>query len=321
MYWQLLMGRSESAPGAFRLARRTTACVAVTLFGLACSPRLEVALVGDTAVSASVSTNTALPAPTAVARVAFRIPDESEVRDTVVLASVRRGRALLNHTRDSLPNHVGNALVCTNCHLQFGTVKHGMSWVGVYARFPQYRSRAGATQIIEDRVNDCIKRSLNGTPLPSGIARHARHRGLHGIPFHGLPGRSRDRGAGTAEAGAAHGRYGERRRRSSRARCARCHGDAGEGTSTAPPVWGPASFNIGAGMARVRTAATFIKHWMPQDSAGVLSAQEAFDVATFIDSRPRPDFKGKERDWPHGDPPPDVAYATDAVRRKTAVTR
>jgi thiosulfate dehydrogenase len=48
----------------------------------------------------------------------------------------------------------------------------------------------------------------------------------------------------------------------------------------------------------------------------VLSAQEAFDVAAYIDSRPRPDFKGKERDWPHGDPPPDVAYETDAARLK-----
>ena len=108
---------------------------------------------------------TALPSPSPLKKVAFRVPNESEVADTVVLASARRGRALLNHTRDSLPSHVGNALVCTNCHQQLGTLRNGMGWVGVYARFPQYRSRAGATQLIEDRVNDCFKRSLNGTPL------------------------------------------------------------------------------------------------------------------------------------------------------------
>ena len=99
-------------------------------------------------------------------------------------------------------------------------------------------------------------------------------------------------------------------------RCVRCHGARGQGKTTAPPLWGNRSYNLGAGMARVRTAASFVKHWMPQDSAGVLSAQEAFDVATFINTRPRPDFKGKEADWPHGDPPPDVAYLTWAAQRK-----
>ena len=40
------------------------------------------------------------------------------------------------------------------------------------------------------------------------------------------------------------------------------------------------------------------------------------DVARFINSQPRPDFKGKERDWPRGDPPPDVAYRTMAAPRR-----
>ena len=65
-------------------------------------------------------------------------------------------------------------------------------------------------------------------------------------------------------------------------------------------------------MARVRTAASFIRQLMPRDRPGSLSDQESFDVAAYIDSRPRPDFAGKERDWPHGDPPPDVAYPTRA---------
>lgn len=101
-------------------------------------------------------------------------------------------------------------------------------------------------------------------------------------------------------------------------RWARCHGSNGAGKALAPPLWGARSYNIGAGMARVRTAAAFIKAWMPQDSAGVLTAQEAFDVAAYIDSCPRPDFRGKENDWPHGDPSSDVAYATDAQRARRA---
>lgn len=294
---------------------------AITLLApLACTTQQEPPPSADPAASAFVASNSSLPEPRAVTKVAFRVPLESEIRDSVVLASVRRGRAILNHTRDSLPNHVGGALVCTNCHQKSGTLRNGMGWVGIYARFPQYRSRAGGTQIIEDRINDCLKRSLNGTPLDPE-SRDMRDIVAYmaflstGYPVgaetegQGLP--RMEPLTGDTVSGAA----------VFSARCARCHGKAGDGTSNAPPVWGPRSYNIGAGMARVRTAATFIKHWMPQDSAGVLTAQEAFDVATFIDTRPRPDFKGKERDWPRGDPPPDVAYATDAARRKSAANR
>lgn len=276
----------------------------------------HVAATSDRDGTAAATATTAKPsAGAAAAKAPFRIPSESEVKDSVILASVRRGRAIATHTRDSLPQHVGNGLVCTNCHLQEGTRKGAMPWVGVYARFPQYRSRAGTTQLIEDRVNDCFKRSLNGKPLapesrdmrdivaymaflsigyPVGTETEGQ-----GLPkLEPLPGDSARGGAVFT------------------ARCARCHGVRGEGTPIAPPLWGAHSYNIGAGMARVRTAAAFVKHWMPNDSAGVLTAQESFDVATFVDSHARPDFADKAKDWPHGDPPPDVAYTTDGVRRK-----
>src|SRR6266511_742796 len=57
--------------------------------------------------------------------------------------AVRRGRALLVATRDSLPSHVGNKLRCTSCHLDAGRRETG-SWVGVFARYPQYRARSGS---------------------------------------------------------------------------------------------------------------------------------------------------------------------------------
>jgi len=40
--------------------------------------------------------------------------------------------------------------------------------------------------------------------------------------------------------------------------CSRCHGASGRGTALAPPLWGPRSYNVGAGMARINTAASFI---------------------------------------------------------------
>lgn len=272
-------------------------------------------------LSETTSSDTAsLPDPTPVRRVAFRIPQETEVTDTTVLASVRRGRAMMLHTRDSLPRHVGSKLSCTSCHQQAGTVKGAIPWVGVYARFPQYRSRAGSTIIIEDRINDCFKRSLNGTALVP------ESRDMRDIVAYmaflsmGYPvGAEVDGQASPALAPIP--ADSTRGRLVFQGRCVRCHGQRGEGTVLAPPLWGNDSYNIGAGMARLRTAAAFIKARMPQDSAGALTEQEAFDVARFVNSHSRPDYRGKERDWPRGDPPPDVSYKTDAAARKRGAAK
>lgn len=282
------------------------------LTGAACRVERRVPASTDTATAVDVTT---LPDPAPHRRVAFRIPSESEVTDATVLASVRRGRAILRNTRDSLPRHVGNGLTCTSCHQADGTVKHGMPWVGVYARFPQYRSRAGATQIIEDRVNDCLKRSLNGRPLVPESRNMRDIVAYMAFLSTGYPVGAEVDGQGLrpvppVEANAGHGRA------VFQARCARCHGAKGEGVGLATPLWGPKSYNIGAGMARLRTAAAFIRARMPQDSAGALTDQEAYDVARYINAQSRPDFAGKERDWPRGDPPPDVAYPTLAKKRK-----
>ncbi|MGQ0539839.1 MAG: c-type cytochrome, partial [Gemmatimonadaceae bacterium] len=190
-------------------------------------------------------------------------------------------------------------------------------WVGVYSRFPQYRSRTGYVQIIEDRINDCFKRSMNGR----GLAPESRDMrdiiNYFAFLSLGYP-------VGAEMAGQSIPRVAPRTGSQSAGKaifadkCAVCHGVNGEGTAAAPPVWGPQSYNIGAGMARVRTAAAFIKQVMPLNAPRSLSDQEAYDVATYINSRPRPDFRGKERDWPRGDPPPDVAYPTTAARAKRA---
>ncbi|HEX6942206.1 MAG TPA: c-type cytochrome [Gemmatimonadaceae bacterium] len=237
----------------------------------------------------------------------FRVPDESEIEDPVLLASVRRGKALTAFTRDSLPAHVGNRLQCVSCHPDNGTRRNVMPWVGVYARFPQYRSRVGGVQIIEDRINDCFKRSMNGKPL---VAESRDMRDIiaymaflsSGYPvFANVKGQSLPAIptlAGDTLRGAA----------TFAAKCSVCHGVDGAGTDVFPALWGPGSYNIGAGMARVRNAAYFIKVAMPQTAPGTLTDQEAYDLATYINTRPRPDFAGKELDWPKGDPPPDVAY-------------
>jgi len=238
-------------------------------------------------------------------------PHDSLIPDGPLGVSIRRGRAILAATRDSLPEHVGNKLRCTSCHFDNGTRANVMPWMGVYGQFPQYRARAAAIQIVEDRINDCFERSMNGKALPQdspalrdmisylaflsvGIPTGARVEGQGLPPLTPLPG---DTVRGKAVYAAS---------------CARCHGANGEG-GAAPPVWGDGSYNIGAGMSRLRTAAAFVRVAMPYDRPGTLTDQDAFDVAWYISTRPRPDFPGKERDWPKGDPPPDVAYETRAA--------
>lgn len=75
--------------------------------------------------------------------------------------------------------------------------------------------------------------------------------------------------------------------------CSVCHGDDGQGQQVNnhyvfPPLWGPESFNWGAGMHRVNTAADFIKHNMPLGQPGKLTDQQAWDVAMYVDTRDRP---------------------------------
>ena len=91
-------------------------------------------------------------------------------------------------------------------------------------------------------------------------------------------------------------------------KCAFCHGSDGQGTMAAPPVWGPQSYNIAAGMARVTVAAAFIKSNMPRSWGWSLSDDDAYDVAAYINAQPRPDFPGKANDWPKGGKPADSPY-------------
>ena len=167
-------------------------------------------------------------------------------------------------------------------------------------------SGSNIVETVEYRINDCLRRSMNGTPLDPGdpamrdIMAYFAFLSL-GVAV-GPPARPaagpwtqmiRDVGAGATVFAAS---------------CARCHGADGQGTAAGPPVWGPRSYNIGAGMARVFTAASFIRKNMPFDQPGTLSDQQALDVAAYLNGQPRPDFKGKEHDWPAGGAPPDVAY-------------
>lgn len=107
--------------------------------------------------------------------------------------------------------------------------------------------------------------------------------------------------------------------------CAACHGADGQGQRLDPekakqsgrrylypPLWGPDSFNDGAGMARTITAAQFAHANMPFGTtfaAPVLSAADAFDVIGFISEQPRPHKADLDKDFPdRARKPADAAY-------------
>lgn len=273
-----------------------------------CTPAERAPAASPDSASTAVASAPSGPAP-------FAVPHDSLIPNDLLGASIRRGRALFAATRDSLPANVGGNLRCASCHLDDGKRANAAPLIGVYARFPQFRTRTGSVVMIEDRVNDCFQRSMNGRAiawqspemrdivaylafLSRGIAAPGVVQGL-GLPKLAALQPDTARGAQVYTAS-----------------CARCHGADGAGAAAVPAVWGPKSFNIAASMARQGTAAGFIRTNMPFDVPGTLTEQQAHDVAAYINSHSRPDFKGKENDWPNGDAPSDVPYVTRGANRK-----
>jgi thiosulfate dehydrogenase len=243
----------------------------------------------------------------ATGRVPFRIPSDAELRDSAFRVSAVRGRAILLATRDSLPRNVGNSLRCASCHLDNGLRRNAMPWVGSYARFPQYRARSGKVDLIEDRINDCFERSMNGkalVPLGRDMRDIVAYLAFLSI---GIPVGAQMEGQGLARLKPLDGDL-KRGVAVFASTCTRCHGANGQGTALAPPLWGAHSYNLGAGMANIITAASFIHALMPIDGTQRLTEQQAFDVAMYINTRPRPDFSGKVHDWPKGGKPAGSEY-------------
>ena len=253
----------------------------------------------------------------------WAVPDVDALPMDPFGRTVRAGRDLIVHTAamigpdaaDPALRFSGNGLECQSCHLNAGTTKFGLPLAGVWGVFPLFIGRENEVRTLEERINGCMERSMNGRALP-----------LDGPEMKAMLAYIRFISAGVPTGHSAEGRAtpplplpgcGER----SETRCGRCSRRparsairrTGKGKRWGPedaaqrhryqfpPLWGPDSYNDGAGMARPITAASFIHANMPfgTDFAHpVLSAQDAFDVAVFIDSQPRPHRVGNEQDFP-----------------------
>ena len=233
------------------------------------------------------------------------------------VATEEYGRRLLGDTAALMgPDHAdpamrysGTRMACASCHLGAGTEPGTLSLLQSAVVYPRFSGRDGGVRDLVDRINGCMTRSMNGRELPRDSAEMVAlvayitslgdvyagmgegRRAVDEQAAFRMPNRAADLSSGEQVFGA---------------RCAICHGSDGAGLRANgnpangyvfPPLWGPDSFNNGAGMHRVLTAARFIKAKMPLGEAD-LTDDQAFDVAAFINSKPRPQMANLDADYP-----------------------
>jgi thiosulfate dehydrogenase len=279
----------------------------------------RVALVAAFALSLSGG-GIAVAQDTSAGAAIWTVPEVGTLPDDAHGREVRRGRDLIAATyahigpevADPADRYAGNNLACGSCHLNAGTVKFGIPLFGVYGQFPGYSARAGGEITIEDRVNGCMMRSMNGHVLPTdgapmrAMVAYIKFLSTGVPPGERLPGRGVGKMAELERA--ADPVHGQALYTNT---CLVCHGTHGEGIRRSlpttdlgymvPPLWGPDSFNDGAGMARLITAANFVHFNMPHGvdyTNPQLSTEDAWDVAAYVLSQPRPHKAGLEHDFP-----------------------
>ncbi len=89
-------------------------------------------------------------------------------------ATEEYGRQLVAHTAELMgPDHpdparrmIGSRLNCGSCHLGTGTEPGTLNLLQTFEHYPRFSGRAGTSTDIEDRINECMQRSMNGKPLP-----------------------------------------------------------------------------------------------------------------------------------------------------------
>jgi thiosulfate dehydrogenase len=237
---------------------------------------------------------------------------------------IRWGFRLFTNTPAEAKRFVPGRVACSNCHLNAGQRERALPVVGIAGLFPEYNKRAGRPITLDDRIIECLLRSENATGKrtadgpPTAASREVVALNAY------LTWLSRDnatktsppwRGQNTIAAAALipldklDGRKGAALYTE---RCVACHGADGQGILIGDrrpaPLWGPESWNDGAGAARVYSLAGIIRYTMPYVAPGSLTDEEAQQIAAFITSKPRPAYPFKDRDYPKDPVPADAVY-------------
>ena len=244
---------------------------------------------------------------------------EAEIEAGSLPENVMYGYQLLTETQkylgpqsaDSTMRFSGNNMSCSNCHIDAGNKLGSSSWAGVTDRYPSFRGRSNSIGTIEDRINGCLERSMNGKRLDTNSRPMQAMVAYMAWLGEDMPKEKTESYSGFTELKipdeAVDLVYGKEVYNT---HCIACHQEDGKGIKntdfslgyTFPPLWGDDSYNDGAGMNRVLTAAAFIKANMPTGVATienpVLTSEDAYHVAGYINSHDRSIKSDKENDFP-----------------------
>ena len=267
---------------------------------------------------------------------AWQVPqnplEDHTLGDSPLAQQIRWGYKIFVDTPKEAARFTGGKVSCANCHLNAGQRERALPIVGIAGMFPEYNGRAARLISLADRVVDCFLRSENATgrlstpddgglssdslPTPTSkevlavqafLAWLSKGYAVGQSPsWRGQNAIERDKLIPVDKLDVAHGQsvYLER--------CQSCHGPEGQGVQIgdkkAGPLWGPESWNDGAGASRVYTLAGIIRYAMPYLDPGSLSDVDAQHVAAFINSQPRPHYPFKDRDYIGGKIPVDAVY-------------
>ena len=224
----------------------------------------------------------------------FTPPAESEIPKNEFGQMILLGKNIFVDTQQYAKAYVGNGMNCTNCHLDNGRKADSAPLWGAYGLYPAYRKKTGQVDTIGSRIQGCFRYSMNGKPPALDSKEMTALVTYHYWLAKGAPTGVKLPGQGYLQlAKPTQSPDIARGAEVYQANCALCHGANGEGAKTNgqyafPPLWGKDSFNWGAGMHRVDTAAGFIKANMPYGRGGMLTEQQAWDVALFMNSHERP---------------------------------
>ena len=240
------------------------------------------------------------PPPTPAAEAGGKAPayftPPLDIPDNEFGRLVRMGEQIFTDTPTHAKEFAGNGLSCANCHMDAGRHPNSSPLWGAYPNYPAFRKKTGKVDTYQARLQGCFMYSMDGTAPPAdsevmnALVAYS-HWMSQGVPIgedkidgRGYPELPKPQQAPSPERGA----------QVFETNCALCHGADGQGQKASdgryafPPLWGPDSFNWGAGMHRVNTGAAFIKANMPLGKGGSLTDQEAWDVSAYMNHQPRP---------------------------------
>jgi thiosulfate dehydrogenase len=242
------------------------------------------------------------------------LPEKKQRRELI-----KYGRKLFANTSKMMPEHTGgDRMTCANCHgggnlpTTTGMVGQDINMIPLVGTASGYPEWTGRTQRMRDmrlRIMGCFLRSMNADDTEGGIPEYTS-REMQAMEAY-MVWLNKD----TPSQMVPYWRHLDKPNESEKVpvpevnpvrgadlyleHCASCHGKDGQGVEGQyPPLWGPDSFNDGAGMGRMYTSAAFIREAMPYGYAHQLTDwRDVQDIAGFMNAHKRPHLDRQPLDW------------------------